>query len=298
MGNLPRVARFGAILAGWLCIGSQGGCFLVGYEGQLDRGPGEKGRTEDASADAASSSGWDAASQQPDTGAGALDAGSQHGDAGAPRDAGSSLDGSLQGHEAGPGIPDASGPEGGQEFDDAGPDGGHEGGVIVDPGHDSGTGTHPGDAGVPPTDGGSWWIDVPPTKPCTNGAYCPQACTAATSPCVFQCASISCLPSCQASTTCHTTCSSSSLGASCVNSCGANAHCVHDCSSIQCSSSCAAGSYCELDCHPGTSSCALTCTQGAHCLIKPNGSTTWSFDCKGAQQSCPGNVTTCDRDCP
>jgi hypothetical protein len=312
-------------MAGLLLASSQSGCFLVGYEGQLERGPGENGRDDGGTSldatlvwplDATHHGDGDARLGQdghvPSHDASHADdgGGEFQGDSGATRHDG----GGHVAHDSGSltdsGSGNGDGDSGGSNSSGDGDGGGgslHDAGYELDAQVDSG-GVHATDAGHHTTpdsgtstkDGGApWWQDVPPTNACTAGAYyCSQKCTTVDSPCVFDCSSISCTPSCQASTTCHTSCASSTLGASCVNSCAANADCVHDCTSIQCSTSCAAGANCELDCHTGAASCVVSCTLGAHCLVNCGGATTCTMDCKGALLSCPGNITTCDRACP
>jgi hypothetical protein len=268
------------LLSLWLAC-SLSGCFLVGYDGLSDAGPGGPGKPMDAASDSAASP-HDAASvadstiEVPDTGApdgGWLikDDGGEFSDA----DAGGQPDAGTPPDDAGT-LSDASLPDAGPEED---------AGYAPDAGRDAG--------GTGGSDAGEWWEDATPIKACTNPFACQQQCGAADAPCLFECSSASCVSSCQTGTTCRNECKSPT---SCVNTCAAGATCSNDCTSLQCSTSCGAGSTCSLECH-GSTSCTVSCTSGAHCLAV---CTTGVCDmrCSGAKMSCPGGVITCDRPCP
>lgn len=263
----PRASRVGAgevaALLLTLCLS---GCILVGYDGQVfelraDGGPSDTGSWDQAEA----GPGDDGRAEPKDPFTDDLDAQSDA-DANQDLDATSPVDATYPIVDAGE-PPDE--PEGGLEPED--------------------------DSGAPEPDaGGPWWTDVPPTQPCSS-ITCSQKCAVQSSPCVFNCNEISCNPTCLAETRCHSTCS----GSSCTHSCGANAECDTVCSALQCSETCAAGSTCDLTCN-GSTTCNMNCTTGASCLLKcaTAGLSVCSIGCAAGGRTCPGNIYTCNRDCP
>lgn len=267
---LHRASLIG-LLAGLSMVG---GCMLIGYDGHAPA-PTHDGSTM---------LGPDASTTHPD---GALD--------GSKRDAGHDLsqDGGRDDvgidPDASTGNPDAS-TTGEPDSSTGNPDAGAGDADASTSDPDASTGTPDAGTGDP---GGPWWESVPKSSPCTALPTCPQQCTAATSPCHFECNKTSCSQVCDKGTQCRAECS----GTSCGFECRANAVCSTSCSGLGCNVSCAAGSNCDHECR-GATGCSLNCEVGAKCLLRHSTSLTANLNCSVPVKACPGNIVVCNRDCP
>lgn len=115
------------------------------------------------------------------------------------------------------------------------------------------------------------------TTPCPGGDCTP----------VCDVAGCSCNIACANATSCNANCTE---GATCVLSCQDAAECAITCTN---------NSTCYIDCLNADRCDVVHCVNGAQCVLDCSGATSCEFNsCAGGEQSCPGNITVCNRDCP